>query len=254
MANLPVMRLVGLHQGLNPDGPRLCGWHAFKCAATAEMAYILTFCALDALSAYHCSGDFDQVARFAMLFVNALNTVGKLYYTVSRADAIWDCLRLTSFAYLRCGRRDDPVLRTGRSLSMAGTTSFLVMWTAVVTLWTATPLFMGDGVRLTAQTADGPRRYRYNPINVMLPAVSDAFYNRHFAFFYAAESLSFLFCLHATFVFDLLVITIGLAVVYQLRAVARLYGRLAWAHANGGSLTGREYITYVTLSPPPHTW
>lgn len=164
-----------------------------------------------------------------MLFVGTLNTVFKLYYTVSHADAIWDCLRVASFQFLRCGRPDDPMLRAGQSLSVTGTTCFLVMWTAVIASWVTLPLFIGGGATPTEDERNGFRQLRYISNNVALPAIDDKFYNWRFPFFYAAESLRFLSCVHATFVFDLLVISMSLAIVYQLKTIARLYERLAIA-------------------------
>lgn len=232
MINLPVMKLVGLYQCLDPGGPRPCGFHVFRSMAVVQVAYIVAFCALDMLTVVKCANDFNLVAKYAFLLVCAANTTFKLYYVVTRAPLIWDCLRLASFDFLSCGRRRSEtaaiadILLAGRSMSITATSLFLFMWTFVAASWVLSPFYFRDN-RLTVDCDGGVHgRYRYNSINIVV-LVSDASYNRHFSSFYLVELLCFLWCAHATFVFDLLAMSLSITIVYQLKTVARSYHMVA---------------------------
>lgn len=233
--HLPVMKLIGFYHLLNPNGTRLCGFFLFKIVAVMEIVYIAIISLMEALSILYTLNDIARATRYCFLSVAFINTAVKLYYVLMNTDLIWDCLQITSINFLSYEHHRKNILHTGRSLSISTTTMFCGMWLFAISGWILSPIFISDG-HLEVHFKNNTYLYRKNSINIMF-MISDRFYNEHFSFFYIAESVSFICCAHATFLFDMLVMSMSITIVHQLKTIAHSFSSLG---SPGDDETGKE--------------
>lgn len=220
VVNLRLMKLMGLYQILNPNTAKVCGNNPFRVAGTAATLYLSAMYALCASSLYssltHSAG---AVVNSALMFLITSFTLIKLYFIFRHADALWQFVGFSSVDFLTYGGHRRDALAAARTVSVAVTYAFALLWGTVSTSSALSPIL---------RPAESDGRYRGNVLNFVYP-VSDELYNDNFAVFYSIETTALACYVYTMVVYDCLVISAAVVVAFQLKTIASSYSDLGHA-------------------------
>lgn len=220
---MTTIKLVGLYQLLNPNSPKIFGFNIFKIIGTFQLMYNLIFSCLFFICMYYCSNDINEVTRYVMLFTGTFFSVSKYYYIIKNSDIIWKCLHLTFLNFLSSKNHKKRTFQDARANTISLTRFFIFLYTISLLAWVLVPLLNQNNF-LILKIGNETHRYRFNTVNLILPVFfNDKFYNDNFMAFYIFESFGFLFYVHSSFGFDMLVISMCMAIKYQLQTIADSY-------------------------------
>lgn len=107
---------------------------------------------------------------------------------------------------------------------------------------------------VTPTIRSGLSCYRYNSLNYAYPSfVTERVYNEHFLAFYVVEMLVVVCWGHVTLAYDTFIVSMCIAVSYQLRTIADSYSRLTRPEP-GGQWKNRIRIIVSLLMSPTKKW
>jgi hypothetical protein len=238
--NLRLMKLTGFYQLINPNTSKYYGYSPYKVVATIEIMFGVFSVSVLILSSYYYLYNTNELMNHFMLAVAIFFSTFKLFCVSRNSELIWDCMDMTSVQFLSyTGHRRDA-LRTARAKSITLSILFLLLWGSVTVAWCLSP-FIVDGVYLDVEINGKVRQYRYNSLNYVYP-VGERFYNDHFLAFYAVEMLQVVSWGHATIAYDTFVISMCIAIQFQLKTIADSYSTLCYgtvSEAYGELVCGR---------------
>uniref|UniRef100_A0A2S2R1M8 Uncharacterized protein n=1 Tax=Sipha flava TaxID=143950 RepID=A0A2S2R1M8_9HEMI len=248
--NLRLMKLTGFYQLINPNTSKYYGYSPYKVVATIEIMFGVFSVSVLILSSYYYLYNTNELMNHFMLAVAIFFSTFKLFCVSRNSELIWDCMDMTSVQFLSyTGHRRDA-LRTARAKSITLSILFLLLWGSVTVAWCLSP-FIVDGVYLDVEINGKVRQYRYNSLNYVYP-VGERFYNDHFLAFYAVEMLQVVSWGHATIAYDTFVISMCIAIQFQLKTIADSYSTLCYgtvseAYGNKRNIDGNEFETALSL-------
>lgn len=228
-----LMKLTGLYQLLDQDAPRRWGFNLYRAAALVEIVSGVVSVTVLLASSLFYSHDTNELMNYIMLVVAVFFSTFKLTWMYRNARSTWNCLDITSRHFLSHGRSDWNAFRRARARSFSASTVFAVLWSSVTVAWCLSP-FVVDDLYTVVRFDEGVRRFRFNSLNYVYP-IDEQFYNEHFLWFYVPEMLAVVFWGHVTIAYDTFVISICIAIQYQLRMIADSYDALRPGACAGGT-------------------
>lgn len=238
MVDLRLMKITGLYQLLNSVGPKSYGLTVYGWAAVVEAVYMIAIIFALITSIVYCAEDVNACAQYTFEAVASVMVTFKLYWMTRYADTIWTCVQATRMDCLSSGRRRTRTLEAGRTESKFLTMMVSTIWSVAVLCWILLPLFLRDQVMEVTFNDSGTRRYRTNVMNLVFP-ISERSYGKYFAVCYLAESVAMIVFGQVTLTFDALVISLCIAVLYQLRTVGDSFVELSASRKH--SISGTSY-------------
>lgn len=233
--SLRFMKITGFYQLINPQTPKHYGLNLFKVGAAIEFVFNMVIISMLIYCSYYYIQDTNELMSHFMLALAVLFSTVKFFYVRKNARLIWNCLEMTSVGFLSPERHDKRALREAQSWSITLSSMFIVFWSFVVVTWCLSPFYFRD-IFMVIESNDGVYKLRYNVLNNVYP-VTEQFYNDYFFVFYFFESTQVMIWGHLTTSYDSFVVSVCIAIAFQLRTIAESYSRICCKakYANGES-------------------
>lgn len=224
--NLRLMKITGFYQLINPQASKYFGFNLFKVAATLEIMSGVISIILICLSSYYYLDNTNELMSHFMLIVAMCFSSFKIFWVSKNSKSIWNNLDMTSIYFLSYKEHKKEILQTARNKSISTTILVVILWSSVTLAWSISPFFSKD-IFVDIKIHNETRRFRSNTLNNVYP-VSEEFYNEHFLYFYIYEMHPSILWGHATIAYDTFVISICIAISFQLKTIANSYSSLCF--------------------------
>eukprot|EP00102_Acyrthosiphon_pisum_P024503 XP_016661713.1 PREDICTED: odorant receptor 4-like [Acyrthosiphon pisum] len=146
----------------------------------------------------------------------------QMYIVIYYSEGIWNCLSITCYGFTSHSLRDRHILDRWREQSVLITTILLVTYMTSLIIYFVSTLALSDDM-LQVKNRDGSvSSYRQNLFNFYLFA-SDETYNAHYYTFYLVEGLYLVFVSMAFCGFDILLVTLCLAISCQIEMICTAF-------------------------------
>lgn len=223
MLDLSMYRQLGFYQLLDPNGPRVYGYHVYSTVLKLFLLMV-QFIVIFGVTGFFVGAQdgFDETGRFEIIIILTNCTLSslKIYILVTNADVIWSLYEMACADFLRCSRHDrsiekDLVKRWERSTTVTNliARSFL----AGMLLWFCGPFY--------AEEADGTSaigiRYK-NIVNVRYP-VSVNTYNEYYSAFYLMEAAIGFCIVYGSVMVDAFLMSFCWIISAQYQSVATVF-------------------------------
>lgn len=230
-----LFKIMGLHQLLSPVGPKSCGLNAFGWAAVACVMYLVASISALIVSVIQSVHDVNACIQYVFEIIACTLAVLNLYWLIRYSGAIWTCVQTTRVDSLSYGQHRAQILESGRTRLRFLSTTLGATMLACVLGWVLLPFVLWGQFTEIRFSEQETRRYRTNVMNFVLP-ISAETYDKYFAVFYLGESVMIIICGHAMLAFDVLVVSLCFALLYQLKTVADSFAEFSIAreHSNDG--------------------
>lgn len=226
------MKITGLYQLLNPNTSKLFGRNInfYKLCGLISVLYLALVLVMCNISIYYSLNDFAEVVKYIMLIIATLFALIKMYFIIRNSDVLWKFIEFTSIDLLSYSGHQRAILVDARTISMKVSKFIISVWIIVITIWILSPIIIsGNYINVKSKNATC-NRYRYNMLNLLFP-VSDQFYNDNFKLFYLLETVALIFYGYSMISFDYLMISMCIAISYQLKMIAKSYSTLGYKNA-----------------------
>jgi len=224
--NITLAKFTGLYQMLNPQTTKYRGlnvYHfivAFMAFWLFAIALILNFSGVYYWTAnmplsidYHWKGFMSYYLSYQM------------YTTIYYSDDIWNCLSITCYGFTSHNLRDRHILDRWRKQSVLITTILLVTYITSLIIYFVSTLALSNDTLLIKNSDGSVSSYRQNLFNLYLFA-PDETYNAHYYAFYMFEGLYLVFVSIAFCGFDILLVTLCLAISCQMEMICTAFESL----------------------------
>jgi hypothetical protein len=225
--NLQLMKITGLYQLLNPNTTKLFGVNFYKLCGSISVLYLALVLVMCNMSIYYSLNDLAEVVKYVMLIIATLFALIKMYFIIRNSDMLWEFIGFTSIDLLSYNGHQRAILVDARTISIKVSKIIISVWIIVIMIWILSPIIISDNYINIKSKNTTYNRYRYNMLNLLFP-VSNEFYNANFKLFYLLEMMA-LFCYgYSMMSFDYLVISMCIAIAYQLKMIAMSYSMLGY--------------------------
>ncbi|XP_060874665.1 odorant receptor 46a-like [Metopolophium dirhodum] len=221
--NVTLAKLIGLYQTLDPSTTKYRGKNVYRIVMAFITLYIgVTGVILTLSGAYYWKNNmplsvdcyWKGIVSYAMCYSMCL--------VVHYSNDIWNCLSITCYGLTSNSLRDRHILDGWRERSVLITTilAFVYFMSALIFFVSALAL---SNDKLPVKNHEGlVRNYRYNLFNLYL-FVSEDTYNAHYYMFYIVEGWGVVSLLTSFFVFDVVLVTLCLAITCQLQMICTAF-------------------------------
>jgi len=233
--NIRLAKLSGLFQILNPGSVRFLGRNVFHIVMTIIMLFSCTVAMVWIVSSlYYWSDGILVGVDYAWKGTTVFFLTYKMWNIVYHSDDIWDCLTVTRYDFTSHSLRNRHILDRWRERSVRVTNTMAIMYLSSMVFFACSSLLFRDDTS-TVKNHDGSAgNYRQNLVNLYL-IVTDGTYNAHYYTFYFVELLAIVCMAILFFVFDILLVTLCLAVSCQIQIIKASFAS----------------VGYKSLSDPP---
>jgi len=229
--NIQLMKFIGFHQLLNPNATTLFGYNIFKLGGYMSILYLLLNIIICNISIYYSRFDFTAVVRYIMFMFAQFFTMVKMWFVITKSDLLWTFLNFTSIDFFSYNGHQKFILLKARSKSIKISNIFTVLWVALISLWSLSPIIKNDNYLNVKSIDKTHNQYRYNVLNLIIP-VSTQFYNDSFYVFYLFEVITLIIFGYAMIIYDYLMIGFCVTITYQLKMIASSYSKLGYINTD----------------------
>lgn len=245
MINERLMKIIGLHQLLRPGGPKTYGLNTFGWVAVAETVWLVAVLCVLIISAYYAFDSVNKFVEYAQMIVMDAMAIFIQYRMVRYSDTLWTCLQWTRTDCLSYGRHRTRTLDVSRAKSKSLSLVACTFTVLIVLLWDLGPFFnWGQFTEIRFKGTDTPTRYRMNILNFIFPIANEYSYDSYFAATYLVEFVTLVVWSHVTITFDVLIISLCVAVADQLKTVADSFAELSAVRES--SVSSKSRLTGLT--------
>jgi len=224
--NIRLAKLTGFYQILDPETIKCRGRNAYQIFVAFVLFYLLVISIALFVSCLSLWTYYTSMSVMGFLeATNSFYACYKMWIVIYRSNDIWKCLSITRYGFtsLNYPKRDGQVLLDrwrARSVwytdMLAGTYCFSVVFYVVCCL-----AFSNDMVQI--KNHDGSiGNFRQNVLNLYFFA-SDETYNEYYKTLFVFEALFMAGLTIAYLVFDILLLTLCLAIQCQMQMICAAF-------------------------------
>ncbi|KAL4098228.1 hypothetical protein QTP88_022872 [Uroleucon formosanum] len=218
--NISLAKRTGLYQSLNPETTKYRGKNLYRIVMAFFTLYIgVNGVILNVHGVYYWTNNMSLSIDYFWNGIYTLFICYSLSVIVHYSDDIWNCLSITCYGFTSHSLRDRHILDRWRERSVFITTiiTFTYFVSAFIFYFSSLVLW---NYRVEVKNRDGSvSNYRYNVLNYYL-FVSEETYNAQYYMFNMVECLGMVNFLIALFVFDVLAVTLCLAIRCQMQMIS----------------------------------
>ncbi|KAL5236084.1 hypothetical protein ACI65C_003494 [Semiaphis heraclei] len=142
----------------------------------------------------------------------------RLWIVVYHSNDVWNCLTITRYDFASHNLRDRHILDRWRKRSVLITNTLAIVYFTTTLFFTGIFLIFRNDI-MTIKFNDGSvGHYQQNLLNLFL-IVTDETYNAYYGAFYFIEVLFAVLMANIIYVFDMLLVTLCLAVSCQMQMI-----------------------------------
>lgn len=225
--HIRLMKITGLYKLLDSKTPKLYGYNIFKLGSILTILYLMLINIMYCMSIYYSRYDFTEVVKYISIFVATFYSMIKLCYLIKNSDAFFELLSFASIHFFSYCAYTESALIKVRKTSKIVSNTFTFIWIAIIMVWMLSPIMMKNNY-MNVKTHNGTyEQYRYNMLNIIFP-VTTKFYNDNFFVFYAIESILLIIYGYVMVIYDFLVVSACITIIYQLKLIRSSYRKLGY--------------------------
>jgi len=234
--NIKLAKLKGLYQSLDPETTKYRGKNVYRIVMALITLFTgVTGMILNVNGVYYWSNNLLLSMDYFWKGIISFYSCYPMWVIVNYSNDIWKCLSITCYGFTSHSLGDRHILDRWRERSVLLTNTLIVTYVTSAIIFFIISLELSNDI-LTVKNHEGSiSYYRYNLLN-FYSFVSDDTYNAHYNMFYMVEVLCTVSILIVIFVFDVLLLTICLAVLCQLQMISTSFE--SFGHTLLGDING----------------
>lgn len=225
--HIRLMKIIGLYKLLDPKTSKLLGVNVFKLYSILPILYLLLINIMYCMSIYYSRNDFTEVIKYTSVLVATFYSMVKLCYFIKNSDALFELISFASIHFLSYCSHKKSTLIKGRKISKIVSNTFTFSWIAITIVWMLSPIMMKNNYLIVKKHNSTYEQYHYNMLNIIFP-VTTKFYNDNFFIFYAIESILIIIYGYVMVIYDFLVVSTCITIIYQLKLILSSYSNLGY--------------------------
>jgi len=237
------MKLIGLHQLINPNSKTLFGYSIYKLGGFILILHLLLNIIMCNISIYYSLYDFTAVVKYIMFMSAIFFNIIKISFVIIKSDVLWNFISFTSIKFLPYSGHQRYLLMNARIISIIISNISAILWTAIISIWIFSPIIIQDNY-LNIKSKNSTYKYRYNMLNLIFP-VSTQFYNDNFKVFYLFETITLMVIGYSMVIFDCFLISFCITIAFQLKMIASSYSALGYNHTNNNQIKSKLSFLHV---------
>lgn len=186
---LTMYKQLGFYQLLDPQGPRIYGYHVFS-TIMKMFLLIVQIIVIFGVIGFFVDVDDNKTKNsnsfeLIVILTNCTLSSLKMYTLVTNADVIWKLFDITCMDYLRCSQHNKRIIGDlVKNWKWSTTVTNLIArsFLSGLFLWILGPFIAQENY---STESTGSHRYQ-NIINVKFPVTTE-FYNNYYFAFYSME-------------------------------------------------------------------
>ncbi|CAI6366105.1 unnamed protein product [Macrosiphum euphorbiae] len=218
--NITLAKCTGIYQMLDPQTIRYRGLNVYHFVVAFLTFYLCVIAMiLNVSGVYYWTENLNLSIEYFWKGLLSMYLCYSMCTFIYYSDDIWKCLSITCYGFTSHSFRDKQIiLDRWRERSVLFTTILTVMYSTSMMMNYPSSLVLSN-VIIPVKNHDGSvSNYRYNLFKLYL-FVSDDTYNAHYNIFYIFEALCVISFLILFLLFDILLVTLCLAVLCQMQIV-----------------------------------
>jgi len=244
--NMKLMKLTGLYQLLDPNTVKLFGYNIFKLGGILVIVY-LAFVLLASSMSIHYLYDFTAIVKYILTIVAMLFAMIKMYFIIRNSDLLWEFIGFTSIHFLSFDDHRKNILINARTISLTATNTFTIHWIFISAVYIFPSIIVEDNYIKIKSENETYNEFRYNVINLKYPVTAE-FYNNNFLMFNLIEILTILFYFHSMIIYDYLIISMCIAITYQLKTISLSYSELGYNDVYADDLISKFWYLRMIIA------
>jgi len=233
IVNMQLLKITGLNQLLNPHVRKFFGFNIFIYVLYMMLVIIIIAILLLFSNMCYCLENIPQAVEYFSLFVSGIILIIKMYCFIQNSEQIWNCIHLTSIHSLCYEYHNRQILESGRTKSKSLSLVFILLWLVIAILWMLSP-FIFSNYYIEVNGKSTIYYYHLNVLNLYFPA-NDKFYNENFLTYYCIESIITICWAYSLLIFDIILMSMCVAFLYQLRTIGNSYSTFGDVHNHSKS-------------------
>jgi len=239
--NLILAKCTGIYQILDPGTLQFRGKNVYRVVVaffTIYMGVIGTI--LNVSGVYYWTNNIPISMDYYWKGIILLFMCYPMWVIVHYSNDIWKCLSITCYGFTSHSLRDRRhILDRWRERSVLLTNTLTVMYLTSAMIFFVTSLTLSNDILTVKNHKGSISNYRHSIFNLYL-FISDDTFNAHYYMFYIIEVLCLVSIFIAYFVFDILTVTLCLAVTCQLQMICTAFESVGYtSHGDHLSLVGK---------------
>lgn len=222
-----LMKITWLYQLLNPNTFKLIGYNVFILGSILLILYLLIINLMYFTSIYYSRNNFTEVVKYISVLVATLFSMFKLCYLIRNSDALFKLMNFMLIHFLSHYSHQKSYLVRAREITIIISNIFTFSWIAIVIIWILSPIMINDNYINIKSNNGTYLQYRYNMLNLIFP-VTTKFDNDDFFVFYLMESILIIIYGYVMIIFDFLIVSTCLTIIYQLKTILSSYRKLGF--------------------------
>jgi len=221
--NVTLAKLIGLYQTLDPETTKLRGKNVYRVVMAFIALYIgATAVILTVSGVYYWTNNMPLSVDCYWKGIVSFSMCYSMWVIVHNSNDIWNCLSITCYGLTSHSLRDRRILDRWRERSVLITTTLTVVYLMSAVVFIISSLVLSNDT-LPVKNQDGSvSNYRINVFNLYV-FLSEDTYNAHYNLFYVVEALCVVSLLLSFFLFDVLLVTLCLAVSCQMQMICTAF-------------------------------
>ncbi|CAH1724318.1 unnamed protein product [Aphis gossypii] len=228
IVSLVLAKCTGLYYIINPKSIKLGGHNVFHIAIMVMITFTSVCLLLCPIGLYYWVNDVTQFIIQLIVLGNFSFGCFKAFTIVHYSDDIRRCLDVTRFDFLSSANTDPDSVRffkRCRNVSLKFTSWFAISSHSVLLVWTLLPFVVVGNPVVIKNRDNSTSNYHFNPYNMYF-LVSNETYNEWHLIFHLLEWMFGLCFVMFMVLFDTFMVSMCIAITYQMRCVAAAYRRL----------------------------
>lgn len=237
IVDVVLFKIIGLYRLLHKSSIKNGCWGTGDWYKTLLMGMVWLLFSLQTLQIirlYLTVNDLQIFLSIGLTFIFSLISTFKGYVLLKNADRFLAMMDVTRYSFTLCSHRNSSYLRQYRNVLNLFFRSFFTFDLVTTIQWIIIPFFLRNSVPYVK--LDGTiGHYRPSVYNIWLP-LSESVYNwlPVWALIYAVETVSCVMNVLFSFMFDLYLVTICIALDAHLRIMTAAYAKLGGGDQHQG--------------------
>lgn len=228
MISMKIMKSIGIYQMTSPKTQRVFGDNITKLFFIIQLVIMCIYFLMIVINMHYFTNDLIYVVNYLNFFVADLLIVLKMYNLMKNYDRISNFIKTTSIDYFSYKYHSRDILKNGKKQSKYYANLNMCVWISATLIWIISPIFtnkLSDDIIQSNEVY----YYRSNILQFVYPATGK-FYNVYFIMYYIFECIIFVIWVHSDIIFDYLMITICIVIMFQLNTIVHSYSSFSTTH------------------------
>lgn len=216
--NLKLAKFVTLHQILNPNTTKICGYNVYHLLIILLMCYMFMLSMSLVVSLYYIMNDIIEISFYLGYIENFIFGCFKMINILYNSKDIRKYMHVTSYNFMTYQHYSQKIYKKWQYRLTLLIVTYLITIYFTYFSWGLIPLLFNRN-SVSIRRFDGSvENFQMNIYNLFLIVPADM-HNENFNVFFSFEFLTLCFYTYFTIISDILIFTMVFALTCQLEAI-----------------------------------